>query len=181
MVVVLTNCNNFQNSKEPDNTLVCPDFNVSQSAIRFSKCKPRLTNIILIIKSVSFDLHSVVEKSIQGDLRGRLRVHLRPGEVQDERIFVFKRSYLLYNIKVEGKRRYTEDSTGAQHRGQYRGTAQRTVQGDSTHPKLKGHRTDFLETLIPLIDGAKSLQLHLCVKEANRMEDLVGDLMSGRM
>ncbi len=32
---------------------------------------------------------------------------------------------------------------------------------DSTHPKLKGHRTDFLETLIALIDGAKSLQLHL--------------------
>lgn len=32
---------------------------------------------------------------------------------------------------------------------------------DSTHPELKGHWTDFLETLIPLIDGAKSLQLHL--------------------
>lgn len=33
--------------------------------------------------------------------------------------------------------------------------------GDSTHPKLKGNYTDFLETLIPLIDRAKSLQLHL--------------------
>lgn len=33
--------------------------------------------------------------------------------------------------------------------------------GNRTHPKLEGNRTDFLETLIPLIDGAKSFQLHL--------------------
>lgn len=31
----------------------------------------------------------------------------------------------------------------------------------NAHPKLKGNRTYFLETLIPIIDRSKSLQLHL--------------------
>lgn len=44
---------------------------------------------------------------------------------------------------------------------------------ESTHPKLKGNWTEFLEALIPLIDGAKSLQFHLWLKNRGSDKRLV--------
>lgn len=137
------------------------------------------------------NVHSVVEKGIEGDLWGRLRVRLWPCDVQDECFGVLKVSYLWY--KIEGKTRYynrvNPNSFWKVFKYQWRtmlrlslcfnmmcillklGVGETQVIAffkvdldsteDRTHPKLKGHWTDFLETLIPLIDGAKSLQLHL--------------------
>lgn len=54
---------------------------------------------------IEHSLHSVVEKGIKGDLWGRLRVHLWPRDIQDERFGVLEVSYLSYTIKTEGKTR----------------------------------------------------------------------------
>lgn len=136
----------------------------------------------LTIQHCARNLHFVVEKGIERDLWGCLRVRLWPCDIQDERVAVFKVSYLLYYIKIQGKtRNYTrinpdslvkvikwtnilrvswfnlmlcpvETELVMNRLGQ---------NSDTTHSKLKGNWTDFLETLIPFIDGKKSLQLHL--------------------
>lgn len=104
------------------------------------------------------DLHSVVKKGIKGDLWGCLWVRFRPCDIQDERLVVVKVSYLLYIVEECITKQL---QNGPEVFFMQVWTVPRWV----THPKLKGNRTDFLETFIPLIDGAKSLQFHLRLKK----------------
>lgn len=65
----------------------------------------------LTIQHCACNLHFVVEKGIERDLWGCLRVRLWPCDIQDERVAVFKVSYLLYYIKIQGKtRNYTKSN-----------------------------------------------------------------------
>lgn len=104
------------------------------------------------------NLHSVVKKGIEGDLWGCLWVRLGPCDIQDECFAVVKVSYLLYIVEESITKQLQNVPKGL-----FKAGLDSTKVG--THPKLKGNRTDFLETLIPLIDGAKSLQFHLRLKE----------------
>lgn len=55
----------------------------------------------LTVQRPARNLHSVVEKGVEGDLWGRLRVCLWPCDIQDECFGVLEVTYLLFNIKIK--------------------------------------------------------------------------------
>lgn len=110
---------------------------------------------ILLLKKASRDICGAVSGYVSGHVTSRMNAL-----VSSRSPICFREGNKCYSYKVK--------SLGSSQEASGKFLVDFNNTDDSTHSELKRHWTDFLETFIPLVDGAKSLQLHLWLNERGK-------------